>query len=192
MHACTELESYVLCSMRERVSESQPLRLRPEPVQGTLQYAQMLLRRSQRLGQCASVTRHATIGLVTGFVLDSWSACRSPTNDLCACLLPVGVCRLFISPLLGSFLLLTPLLLWQSIDAGMVPVLRHQTLSSSPDLTRSIDRRDGPSQICRRHVSVPLKALPCPALPCQGHLCWAAKSRHSVFGQDFVGIVSTL
>lgn len=51
MHACTELGSYVLCSMRVRVSESQPLRLRPEPVQGTLQHAQMSLRRSQRLGQ---------------------------------------------------------------------------------------------------------------------------------------------
>lgn len=71
MHARTELESYVLCSMRERVSESQPLRLRPEPVQGTLQHAQMLLRRSQRLGQCERDTaRYDRLGywLRLGFV----------------------------------------------------------------------------------------------------------------------------
>lgn len=104
VHACTGLYG-LYCSVdtvfdaRARVSESRPLRLRPEPDQGTMQHAQMPLRRSQRLGQC-DMTRFDRLG----YWLRLGSVCGVPSTQpmisshLCAWPLPVTVWPLlFIS-----------------------------------------------------------------------------------------------
>lgn len=113
MHACTGLYGLyrsvdTVFDVRARMSESRPLRLRPEPVQGTMQHAQMPLRRSQRLGQC-DTTRYDRLG----YWLRLGSVCGAPTtrpmisSRLCAWPLPVAAWPLlffsFASRLLSPF-----------------------------------------------------------------------------------------